>query len=206
MTNAELRKISHILITHHYDGHHVIRKNDRFWADLSTDLIIEVVMRNFRTTDGLTRGSGMNESARLVFLLWTPACRGDPGGFGHCQLFVFFFILCSCDEANLLPKERNSLCLWIAICVFNTLCRRITLLEIMNFMLLEGFGQLIWGGYGHCQNIPQVSDSSLNSVQFLPEFFVKMHLTDWKSINRPIIVQDTFKWITQNEQYSHWNI
>ena len=69
MTNAELRKISHILITHHYDGHHVIRGNDRFWADLSTDLIIEVVMKNFRTTDGLTRGSGMNESARLVWLL-----------------------------------------------------------------------------------------------------------------------------------------
>ena len=148
MTNAELRKISHILITQHYDGHHVIRRNDRFWADLSTDLIIEVVMRKFRTTDGLTRGSGMNELARLVWLLWTPACRGDPGGFGHCQLFFI---------SNLLPKERNSLCLWIAICVFNILCRRITLLEIMNFMLLEGFGQVIWGGYGHCQNIPQVS-------------------------------------------------
>ena len=71
MTNAEFRKISHILITHHYDGHHVIRRNDRFWADLSTDLIIKVVMRNFRTTDGLTRGSGMNKSARLVWLLWT---------------------------------------------------------------------------------------------------------------------------------------
>ena len=66
MTIAELRKISHILITHHYDGHRVIRRNDRFRADLSTDLIIEVVMRNFRTTDGLPRGSGMNESARLV--------------------------------------------------------------------------------------------------------------------------------------------
>ena len=48
----------------------------------------------------------------------------------------------------------------------------------MNFMLLEGFGQVIWGGYGHCQTIPQVSDSSLKSVQFLPEFFVKMHPTD----------------------------
>ena len=28
MTNAELRKISRILITHHYDGHHVLRRND----------------------------------------------------------------------------------------------------------------------------------------------------------------------------------
>ena len=48
----------------------------------------------------------------------------------------------------------------------------------MNFMLLERFGQVIWGGYGHCQNIPQVSDSLLKSVQFLPEFFLKMHTTD----------------------------
>ena len=36
MTNADLRKISRILITHHYDGHHVIKRND-----LSTDLIID---------------------------------------------------------------------------------------------------------------------------------------------------------------------
>ena len=63
------------------------------------------------------------------------------------------------------------------MCFLNILCRRITLLEIMNFMLLEGFGQVIWVGYGHCQNIPQVSDSSLKSVQFLPDFFVKMHPT-----------------------------
>ena len=61
MTNAELRNIAHILITHNYDGQHVIRRNDRFWADLSTDLFIEVVIINFRTTDGLTRRSGMNE-------------------------------------------------------------------------------------------------------------------------------------------------
>ena len=76
----------------------------------------------------------------------------------------------------------------------------------MSFMLLEGCGQVIWGRYGHCQNIPQVSDSSLKSVQFLPEFFVKMHPTDWKSINSPIMEQDTFEWIMQNEQYSYWNI
>ena len=39
MTSVDLRKISRILITHHYDGHQVIRRNDRLWADLSTDLI-----------------------------------------------------------------------------------------------------------------------------------------------------------------------
>ena len=41
MTNADLRKISRILITHHYDGHHVIGRNDRLLADLSTDLMID---------------------------------------------------------------------------------------------------------------------------------------------------------------------
>ena len=42
MTNAELRKSSRILITHHYDGQHVIRRNDRLiLTHLSTDLIID---------------------------------------------------------------------------------------------------------------------------------------------------------------------
>ena len=41
MTNADLRKISRILITHHYGGHHVIRSNVRLLADLSTDLMID---------------------------------------------------------------------------------------------------------------------------------------------------------------------
>ena len=44
--------------------------------------------------------------------------------------FFIFLQLCSCDKAHLLPKERNSLCLRIAICVFNILCRRITGIEI----------------------------------------------------------------------------
>ena len=70
MTNAELRNISRILISHHYNSHHVIRRNDRFWADLSTDLIIDqVLMRNLKTTDGLTRKIGIKESPRLVWLL-----------------------------------------------------------------------------------------------------------------------------------------
>ena len=46
----------------------------------------------------------MNESPHLVWLLSTPACRGDPGGFG--LIFFLFLILCSCDKARLLPKER----------------------------------------------------------------------------------------------------
>ena len=93
----------------------------------------------------------MNESPRLVWLLSTPACRGDPGRFGHCQHFCLFFILCSCDKARLLLKERDSLCLWIAICVFNILCRRIWLENQIcpnSPPYVGGFGHG-WGTFGH---------------------------------------------------------
>ena len=56
-------------------GYHVVRRGDRYWACLSTDLIIEqVLMRSLKTTGGLTRGSGMTEQQRVTWLLSTPAC------------------------------------------------------------------------------------------------------------------------------------
>ena len=43
-------------------GHHVLRRSERFWAGLSTDLVIEqVLMRSIKTSGDLTRGRGMNE-------------------------------------------------------------------------------------------------------------------------------------------------
>ena len=48
-------------------------------------------------------------------------------------------------------------------------------------MLWGEFGQVIWGGYGHCQNPPpppQMSNSSLKSVQILPESSIQMHPTE----------------------------
>ena len=49
------------------EGYHVVRRSDRFWAGLSTDLIIEQVpMRSIKTHGGLTRGKGMTEKQRLV--------------------------------------------------------------------------------------------------------------------------------------------
>ena len=52
-------------------GYHVVRRSDRYWASLSTDLIIEqVLMRiSLKTTGGLTRGSGMTEQKRVTWLL-----------------------------------------------------------------------------------------------------------------------------------------
>ena len=56
-------------------GYHSVRRSDRFWSGLSTDLIIEqVLMRSVKTSGGLTRGKGINEHRRLVWLLSMPIC------------------------------------------------------------------------------------------------------------------------------------
>ena len=60
---------------HFLDGHHVVRRSDRFWAGLSVDLIIEqVLMRSIKATGGLTRGSGMSETQRAIWTLAMPVC------------------------------------------------------------------------------------------------------------------------------------
>ena len=52
------------------DGFHVVRKSDRKWAGLSTDLVIEqVLMRSMKTSGGRARGRGMTEQQRLIRLL-----------------------------------------------------------------------------------------------------------------------------------------
>ena len=57
------------------EGYHVVRHSDRFWAGLSTDLIIEqVLMRSINTHGGLTRGKGMAENQRLVWVWSMPIC------------------------------------------------------------------------------------------------------------------------------------
>ena len=57
------------------EGLHVVRRSDRYWAGLSSDLIIEqVLMRRMKTSGGLTRGRGMTEQQRLIWLLSMPAC------------------------------------------------------------------------------------------------------------------------------------
>ncbi len=53
----------------------MVRRSDRFWAGLSADLIIELVlMRSMKTSGGLTRGRGMTEQQRLVWVLSMPVC------------------------------------------------------------------------------------------------------------------------------------
>ena len=56
-------------------GLHVVRRSDRLWAGLSTDLVIEqVLMRSLKTSGGLTRGRGMDERQRLIWTLSNPVC------------------------------------------------------------------------------------------------------------------------------------
>ena len=46
-----------------------MRRSDRFWAGLWADLIIEqVMMRSLKTRGGITRGGGMSDSVRLVWV------------------------------------------------------------------------------------------------------------------------------------------
>jgi len=47
-------------------GFHTVRRSNRFWAGLWTDLIIEqVMMRSIKSRGGLTRGRGVTETVRL---------------------------------------------------------------------------------------------------------------------------------------------
>ena len=64
-----------ITFDQHEAGLHVCRLSDNLWAGLSVDLVIErCLMRSVKTTGGLTRGRGMSEIQRLVWVLSTPAC------------------------------------------------------------------------------------------------------------------------------------
>ena len=69
-------KAEHPDVQQHFDdGFHAIRRSDRQWAGLSSDLIIEqVMMRSVNSSGGLTRGRGMTEHQRLVWLLSMPVC------------------------------------------------------------------------------------------------------------------------------------
>ena len=67
---------THPEVSRHFDqGLHVVRRSDRFWIGLSPDLVIEqVLMRSMKTSGGLTRGRGMTETQRLVWLMARPVC------------------------------------------------------------------------------------------------------------------------------------
>ena len=60
---------------HFIQGLHVVRRSNRLWAGLPTDLVIEqALMRTLKTTGGLTRGRCMTEQQRLTWVMAMPAC------------------------------------------------------------------------------------------------------------------------------------
>ena len=65
--------LMHPEVQKHFDnGLHVVWQTDRYWAGLSTDLVIEqVLMRSVKSTGGLTRGRGIDEIQRLLL---NPVC------------------------------------------------------------------------------------------------------------------------------------
>ena len=51
------------------NGYHTVRRSNRFWAGLWTDLIIEqVLMRTIKSRGGLTRGRDVTESVRVMWV------------------------------------------------------------------------------------------------------------------------------------------
>ena len=57
------------------NGFFVVRRSDRFWAGIPSNQVIEqCLMRNLKTSGGLTHGSGMNEEQRNVWTLSMPLC------------------------------------------------------------------------------------------------------------------------------------
>lgn len=56
-------------------GHHVVRRTNEYWRGLSTDLTIEqTLMKSIKSTGGLTRGRGMDETQRALWVMSMPVC------------------------------------------------------------------------------------------------------------------------------------
>ncbi|CAC5375557.1 unnamed protein product [Mytilus coruscus] len=91
MTMQSLDEDHHDVFASFINGNHVIRRSNRYWAGISSDLFIEqVLMRSAKTADGLTRGRGMTESQRSLWLMSMPVCAEinqamqDLSGVGYC--------------------------------------------------------------------------------------------------------------------------
>ena len=60
---------------HFQEGNFVVRRSDRYWAGLPADQVIEqTLMRPLKSSGGLTRGSGMSDINRAVWLLSMSVC------------------------------------------------------------------------------------------------------------------------------------
>ena len=57
------------------EGYHTVRRTDKYWNGLWSDLIIEqVLMRSLKSRGGLTRGRGVAESTRTLWVMTMHRC------------------------------------------------------------------------------------------------------------------------------------
>ena len=71
----KLEKENNRVWQHFTEGHHAVWRSEKQWAGLSTDLVIEqTLMRSVKSSGGLTRGRGMSELQRNLWILSMPAC------------------------------------------------------------------------------------------------------------------------------------
>ena len=57
------------------NGYYTVRRCDQYWFSLRTNLIIEQsLMRSLKKRGGLTRGRGMREAVRLLWIYSSHKC------------------------------------------------------------------------------------------------------------------------------------
>ena len=62
------------------NGRHVVRRNNKFWTGLSSDLIIEqTLMRSLKSKGSLAHGSGMGEEQRSIWAYYINVQHGNAG-------------------------------------------------------------------------------------------------------------------------------
>ena len=71
----DLIKINPDIHQHILRGLFVVHRSDREWGGIPTDQIIEqCLMRNLKTSGGLTHGRGLTEQQRNIWTLSMPVC------------------------------------------------------------------------------------------------------------------------------------
>ena len=66
------------------NGYHTVRRSDRYWAGLWSDLIIEqCLMRSLKSRGGITRGRGITESVLILWVSSMHRCAGIHNAMGN---------------------------------------------------------------------------------------------------------------------------
>jgi hypothetical protein len=101
-------ELDHTEVYRHFKaGHHVLRRTDRFWGGLATDLTIEqILMRSVKSSGGLTRGRGIGDAQRAQWILSIPACA-DYNSAMHGLTGVGYFTSDQHKEAS--HAEKNEI-------------------------------------------------------------------------------------------------